>query len=119
MAGRISAIRRDLMLRPPVKWHGGKRYLANRIISYFPEHRIYLEPFGGAASVLLTKPTVEVETYNDLDLRLTRFFRVLRDNGDEFIRRASLTPYSQAEFSAAGGYPAGAGDVDKAICDFV
>ena len=66
------------IIRPPVKWHGGKYYLAKRIISQFPEHRIYLEPFGGAASVLLNKPPVEVEAYNDLDLTVSRLFRILQ-----------------------------------------
>ncbi len=107
------------MIRPPVKWHGGKRYLAKRIIEHFPKHRIYLEPFGGAASVLLNKPPCEVETYNDLDLRITRLFRVLRDQGSEFVRRVRFIPYSQPEFDAAADYPDGAIDLDMAICDFV
>ena len=101
-------------IRPPVKWHGGKRYLAKRIISYFPSHRIYLEPFGGGASVLLNKPPVDVETYNDLDLRITRLFRVLRDKGSQFLQRIRLVPYSQVEFEWADCYPEGADDVDKA-----
>jgi DNA adenine methylase len=109
-----------MKIRPPLKWYGGKHYLAEWIISQFPEHRIYLEPFGGGASVLLKKPSVEVETYNDLDLRLTRFFRVLRDHGDEFVKRVSLILYSQIEFdSAVSEYPLGAGDIEKAISDFV
>lgn len=108
-----------MAVRAPIKWYGGKRYLAGWIVSHFPEHRIYLEPFGGAASVLLSKPPVEVETYNDLDMRLTRFFRVLRDSGEEFIRRASLVPYSQVEFDSAKEYPTGATDIEKALCDFV
>src|SRR5436309_6352031 len=65
-------------LRPPVKWHGGKRYLCHKIIAYFPPHETYLEPFGGAASVLLNKAPAVVEVYNDLDQRITRLFRVLR-----------------------------------------
>lgn len=106
-------------LRPPVKWFGGKRYLANWIISHFPPHRIYLEPFGGGASVLINKEPCDVETYNDLDLRLTRLFRSLRDQGDEFIRRAGMTPYSQIEFQDSKEYPEDATDLDMALCDFV
>lgn len=108
-----------MVLRPPVKWHGGKRYLASRIISHFPEHRVYLEPFGGGASVLLNKPPVEVETYNDLDHRITRLFRVLRDEGAAFLEKVRLIPYSQVEFEDASRYPENATDLDYAIRDFV
>jgi DNA adenine methylase len=108
-----------MAIRPPVKWHGGKRYLAKWIISHFPPHRIYLEPFGGGASVLLNKKPVEVEVYNDLDRRITRLFRVLRDQGEQFLAKASLTPYSQPEFEVAANYPPGATDVDMALCDFI
>ena len=105
--------------RPPLKWYGGKHYLAEWIVSHFPEHRIYLQPFGGGASVLLRKPSVEVETYNDVDLRLTRFFRVLRDHGEEFIKRVSLIPYSKVEFDAAKADAIRVGDMENAIADFV
>lgn len=108
-----------MKLRPPVKWHGGKHYLASRIIELFPEHRVYLEPFGGGASVLLNKEPVEVETYNDLDLRITRLFRILREQGDAFIARASLTPYSQGEFDRCAKYPPEATDLEMVLCDFV
>ena len=50
-------------LRPPVKWHVGKRYLARRIVGNFPPHKVYLEPFGGGASVLLNKTPAAVEVY--------------------------------------------------------
>src|SRR5262245_23908230 len=108
-----------MAIRPPVKWHGGKRYLAKWIISHFPKHRIYLEPFGGVASVLLNKAPVEVEVYNDIDLRITRLFRVLRDQGEQFLAKASLTLYSQVEFEAAAHAPPAASDVDLALRDFV
>jgi len=88
-------------IRPPVKWHGGKSYLSHRIIAFFPPHQTYLEPFGGAASVLLNKAPAQVEVYNDLDERVTRLFRVLRDHSDEFRRLLTLTPYSELEFDRA------------------
>jgi DNA adenine methylase len=106
-------------LRPPVKWHGGKHYLADRIISQFTTHRVYLEPFGGAASVLLNKEPVDVEAYNDLDLRITRLFRVLQRHGQDFVARVQLIPYSQKEFDDAACYSSDASDLDKAVCDFV
>ena len=47
-----------MRLRPPVKWYGGKYYLAPRIVKHFPEHRVYLEPFGpstGAQTLILSE----------------------------------------------------------------
>lgn len=88
-------------LRPPVKWHGGKYYLCHRIVECLPQHHTYVEPFGGAASVLLNKTPSQVEVYNDLDQRITRLFRVIRDHGEELHRRLSLSPYSEEEFRNA------------------
>lgn len=87
-------------IRPAIKWHGGKFYLAKSIVEKFPAHNTYVEPFGGAASVLINKPASAVEVYNDLYEELTRFFRVLRDNGSELQRRLQLSPYSEADFLA-------------------
>ena len=33
--------------RPIVRYHGGKWRLAPWIISFFPSHRTYVEPYGG------------------------------------------------------------------------
>jgi DNA adenine methylase len=104
-------------LRPPVKWHGGKRYLCHRIIAHFPDHHTYVEPFGGAASVLLNKPICPIEVYNDLDERIARLFRVLRDHGEEFRQLLTLTQYSEVEFNKAKE-PAN-NEIEQARRDFV
>ena len=114
-AGRKARSRR--VLRPPVKWHGGKFYLCQRIIGLLPLHHTYVEPFGGAASVLLNKEPSMVEVYNDLDQRITRLFRVLRDNGTELKRRLALTPYSEIEFQNAADTVAD--EIEQARRDFV
>ncbi|EJF5840340.1 DNA adenine methylase, partial [Salmonella enterica] len=88
---------------PAIRYHGGKFRLAARIISHFPVHRCYVEPFGGAASVLLKKEPSEAEVYNDLDGDVVNLFRVLRDptTSQALITACALTPYSREEFILA------------------
>ena len=84
--------------RPIIRYHGGKHKLADWIVSYFPEHSCYVEPFGGAASVLLRKPVSHAEVYNDLDSEIVNLFRVVRDNGDRLKELLYLTPFARDEF---------------------
>lgn len=88
--------------RPVLRWHGGKWLLAPWIIEHMPAHRVYVEPFGGAASVLMRKPRSYAEVYNDLDDDVVNLFRVLRSNrADDLIRLLTLTPFAATEFRAA------------------
>lgn len=89
--------------RPVLRWHGGKWRLAPWIIGHFPPHRVYVEPFGGAGSVLLRKPRVYAEVYNDLDDEVVNLFRVLRDpvGGGRLMELLRLTPFARAEFELA------------------
>lgn len=89
--------------RPALRWHGGKYMLAPWIISHLPPHRIYVEPFGGAASVLLRKERAFSEVYNDLDDEVVNLFSVLRESASatSLERLLRLTPYARSEFKAA------------------
>ena len=87
--------------RPILRWHGGKWRLADWIISHLPNHRVYVEPFGGAASVLLKKPRSYCEVYNDLDGEVVNLFRMVRDRGEELRRALELTPFAREEFAAS------------------
>ncbi len=105
----------------PVAWYGGKMYYARWIIERFANHRVYVEPFGGAANVLLRKAKSQVEIYNDLDSRIVNFFRVLRDPAkfEEFQRKCALTPYAREEFVHLIGLPEPVDDVERAWWFFV
>lgn len=98
--------------RPVLRWHGGKWKLAPWIIGHFPPHRIYVEPFGGAASVLLRKPRAYAEVYNDLDDWAVNLFRVLRDEATaaELRRQLHLTPFSRTEFECGRELGEASGD---------
>lgn len=100
--------------RPVLRYHGGKFRLAPWVISFFPKHTVYVEPFGGAASVLLQKTRVGAECYNDLDGNVVNFFRVLRDpvKAAELQRRVELTPFAREEFNWS--YEPAVDDVDAA-----
>lgn len=89
--------------RPVLRWHGGKWRLAPWIIEHLPPHRTYVEPFGGAASVLLRKRPTYAEIYNDLDDEVVTLFRVLREPAQaQRLREAlTLTPFARTEFRAA------------------
>jgi len=87
--------------RPIIRYHGGKWRLAPWIISLMPSHRRYVEPFAGAASVLLRKPRADFEVLADLDGEIVGLFRAARDHGPELRRRLALTPYARAEFKSS------------------
>ena len=86
--------------RPVMRYHGGKWRLAPWIISHFPDHKVYVEPFGGAASVLMQKTRSYSEVYNDMDGEVVNLFKILRDpeKSEQLISVLHLTPYSKDEF---------------------
>ena len=89
--------------RPILRYHGGKWKLAPWVIEHFPPHRVYVEPFCGAASVLAQKPRINHEVINDLNGRLVNLFRLLRDPAAsaKLVELVYLTLYSDAEYRLA------------------
>ncbi len=101
---RATTSNRDkaIKIASPLKWHGGKSYLATKIVAMMPKHIHYVEPYAGGLSVLLAKdPEGISEVANDLNLDLTIFWRVLacEQSFPEFVRRMQATPFSEAEWN--------------------
>lgn len=101
--------------RPVLRYHGGKWKLAPWIVGLMPPHRIYVEPFAGAASVLIRKPRSYAEVYNDRWDVVVNVFRVLRDplKAERLKNDLELTPFARTEFMAVG-QDSSADDVEQA-----
>lgn len=91
----------------PIKWHGGKTYLAPRILELMPDHVHYVEPFFGGGAVLFRKPPELIEKHseviNDIYGDLVNFWKVLQspDLFPEFERIANLTPFGEPTWKEA------------------
>lgn len=105
-------------LTPPLKWHGGKHYLAAKIIALIPQRcktpnnpapddpgwLHYVEPyFGGGAVLLANDPEGISEVANDLNGDLANFWEVLQGHTsfNQFMRLVQVVPFSEQEFKLA------------------
>jgi DNA adenine methylase len=118
-------------LTPPLKWHGGKHYLATKIVALMPPHLHYVEPYFGSGQVLFARDPADrrlwwdgktsdgrqadgvSEVINDLCGDLMNFYRVVKDPQLRGRLRDCLEPtlHSEDEWNAARELLAGtAGD---------
>jgi len=121
----------------PLKWHGGKFYLADWIINLMPRHLHYVEPFGGGLAVLLAKNPFDPrhqwgersfekgcsEVVNDLNQELMNFWKVVQseESFKQFQRIADSVPFSQSQWKDANVrmVPRAELDVQAAVAFFV
>lgn len=114
----------------PLKYHGGKSYLADWILSLSPPHTHWVEVFGGGLSVTFAKdPEGVSEVVNDQYWQLQTFWSVLQNPElfEEFRRRIEATPFSESEWEAADAinrrdpHPASTPEerVERAVAFFV
>lgn len=91
-------------MQSPIKYYGGKTYMVDIIKDNFPpNYDIYIEGFGGGASLLFSKKPSPIEIYNDLEENVYSLFKVLSDRNlmEDMKGKLDLTPYSReirAEF---------------------
>ena len=84
-----------------IKYPGAKWGVAPWVISHFPEHRSYLEPFFGSGAVLFTKSRSAIETVNDIDGDVVNLFDWIRKDPARLAHAIRFTPYARDEYDRA------------------
>jgi DNA adenine methylase len=89
------------LVRPFLKWAGGKRQLLPEIVKYVPKltsKHTYYEPFiGGGALLFELQPPKAV--INDSNKELINCYKVIKDSLDELMEELSKDKYSNSETS--------------------
>lgn len=77
--------RKNTLLKPVLKWVGGKRQLLDEILPRLPKSpKLYVEPFVGGGAVLLAyQPRHAV--VNDYNAELVNVYEVIRDSPDDLL----------------------------------
>jgi DNA adenine methylase len=121
----------------PLKWHGGKSYLAKEIVAMMPPRCMnpnkpdpadkgwlhYVEPFAGGLSVLLANdPEGISEIANDLNGPLTNFWNCMMNPElfVEFRRGVEAMPFAESLWeNAVGALKMDLPPVDSALAFFI
>jgi DNA adenine methylase len=85
--------------QPIFPYPGAKWMLAPRLIRYFPDHRVYLEPYFGSGAVYFTKGAAPLEILNDQSGEVMHTFTMIRDRTAELAWALHMTPYSRDELT--------------------
>jgi DNA adenine methylase len=73
-----------MLLRPILKWVGGKRQLLDEILPLIPNCSTYVEPFVGGGAVLLAKQPRKA-IINDSNSELINVYECVRDDPDVLL----------------------------------
>jgi DNA adenine methylase len=86
-------------MKPALRYYGGKQKMITHILPLIPEHRVYVEPFAGGATVLFAKEKCQIEIINDLLDGVVIFYRVMKNKKKqkELFQMIHETPYSRSE----------------------
>ncbi len=88
-------------MKAVIKYPGSKWSLAKWIISYFPPHHSYLEPFFGSGVVLFNKSRSNIETVNDLDGNVVNLFEWIKRDPERLAHEIYYTPYARQVYEDA------------------
>lgn len=81
-----------------LKYPGAKWKIGDWIISHFPQHKVYVEPYFGSGAIFFKKTPAYIEIINDIDGNIVNLFKVCREHPEELAAQMNLTPFARDEF---------------------
>jgi len=78
----------------------------------------FVDVFGGSGVVTFNKPLSALETYNDLNSNVVRFFTILREDYETAINAIGYTPFNREEYDIAAKTLSGGGGTELSDSDF-
>ena len=79
----------------PLSSPGGKEAWRGLLLERVPDHRVYVEPFAGSATLLFAKARSEIEVLADTNADIINVYTFLRDGSDadfEWMREQDFDP---------------------------
>lgn len=92
---------KQINLRTPISYYGGKQKLATAILKLIPEHNLYCEAFVGGAAIFFAKEQSEVEVINDTNAELINFYRICKNRFHDLQSLVRVTLHSRKEHDDA------------------
>lgn len=92
---------KQIILRTPISYYGGKQKLASTVLKFMPAHTLYCEPFVGGAAVFFAKPVSDVEVLNDTNQELINFYRVCKNRFHDLQSLVRTTLHSRMQHDDA------------------
>lgn len=88
-------MRKQVNIRTPISYYGGKQKLATTVLRFIPEHKLYCEPFLGGAAIFFAKQPSNVEVINDTNKELMNFYNVCKNRFHELSSLIRVTLHSR------------------------
>ena len=110
-------MKKEIKLKTPVTYWGGKQKMLDYILPLIPEHRIYTEAFFGGGAVFWAKEPAKVEFINDKNAEIINFYRILKQDFPKLKTEVDVTlhsEYQQKQAKAIYLNPVGQSEIKRA-----
>jgi len=84
--------------KPLLPYFGGKQRVADEIISKFPDHKTYVEPFAGGASVYWKNTVADKFVINDKNKDICTVYKTAK-NSPNSLKKCNLTDMDKEKFN--------------------